>query len=142
MSDTRRTALIIWGAMTTGVTLFAAIAAWLAAQHDWRPPPGLDQVVLVFGALLLAVTAGAFFFPLRLVKGAAVEAAALQRTLVGSALAEGACFVGLVGLLVTYDVRLLAATAVPFLLLLSRLPSEGRWESLSEGGEPPSTGVQ
>jgi hypothetical protein len=138
VSDLQRTALVMWGAMTMGVGLFAGVAAFLAAQHDWRPPPGSDQILLVFGALLLAVTAVAFFFPLRSLKGGQAEALALRRTIVGSALAEGACFMGLVGVLVVYDPRLLGATAVPFLLLLSRMPSDSRWQSIADGGEPPS----
>lgn len=141
MSDTRRAAMVIWGGMTMGVALFASVAAFLAAQHGWQPPPGADQMVPPFAAVLFALTALALFFPLRRLKGGAAEALALRRTLIGGALAEGACLFALVTVIVTYDVRLLGATAVPFLLLLTRIPSEGRWENLGDGGEPPSTQV-
>ncbi len=117
-----------------------AVAAFLAAQHGWRAPAGTEQLALVFGAVQLALTAVGLLFPFRILKGRDPEALGRLRNILGCALAEAACLPGLVALIVTYDVRLLVTTTAPLLLLLTRMPSESRWEKLTDPGETPMTG--
>lgn len=133
--------MIMWGAMVFGLLAFAAIVAVLSRAPGSRSSMAAADarlIVLATGtlALVLAVTAVVVPRLLRLPPAGDAEATARQRLLIGWAIAESGSLAALTGALATSDLRLLGAALVPFLVLLSQVPSEARWQELV--GEPDS----
>ncbi len=124
----RRTALAIWGTMVVGATAFIGMAYVFALGKV-----GLDPAILeTLGGMALALAVLALVLPRRFPAGGDPGKRAGTRVLVGGAIAEGGALIGAVGLLVSGDLRVLAALAVPYLVLLAQFPSEARWSALGE----------
>ena len=128
----RRTALIIWGALFAGVVIFAAVAT-VVGPNFW-PQGGQIADLLAWVALGMALVMlpVSRVVPSRIkaTPGAPPEALAVARTIVASALNEGAgLFAGIAWML---GGRTLALVALAIALsgLLLAFPSTARWQRL------------
>lgn len=136
----RRTAVIIWGALLAGVIGFSVVAA-VAGPNVRRGATGegLGQVLgAVAACMALTCLVVSIALPPRLRRfpaGTPPDGVALTRTIVASALNEGAALFAVVAWMVTGSPWPLAALAVSLAGLLLAFPSQGRWARL--GGSVP-----
>jgi hypothetical protein len=128
----RRTALIIWCALFAGVVVFAVVAT--AVGPGFWPQGGevADLLAWVALGMALVVLPVSRLLPSRMkaMPGASADALAVARTIVASALNEGAgLFAGIAWML---GGRMLALVALAIALsgLLLAFPSAARWQRL------------
>jgi hypothetical protein len=132
-----RSTQIIVGALASGVTLFAAVAAAVGPLGDPPTPValGLDAIALAALVVTLTTVPVAFFLPARLVEEARdrpipqrLQAFRTSRIL-GAALTEGPALLWCVAMLLSGNRWFLAPIALLIALLLLHLPSAEGFEN-------------
>ncbi len=131
-TSARRTALIIWGALSAGVVIFALVATAVGPRF-WPQGQEIGDVLasLALGmALVMLPVSRVVPSQIKPTPGATPNALAISRTIVSSALNEGAgLFAGIAWML---GGRMLALVALAISLagLLLAFPSAARWQRL------------
>lgn len=135
----RRTAVVVWAALTGGLVLFTAVATRM-------PPTRADGGRLA--AVLFPAVAGvavvfvllSWLLPGRIRPGGAVvtpDQLALSRSVVACALCEGPALFAVVGLMLTRAPAMLLPFALSAGALLAHYPGRSRWERLGADARPP-----
>lgn len=138
---TRRTGLVVWGALLAGLVLFAGVAGYVGPNVQRRGAAEVERLGEIFlylaggmSALMLLLS---FVIPARVrtAPQAGPDALAMSRTIVASAANEGPALFCIVAWMTTGNPWLAAPFALSILGLLLAFPSEARWARL--GGAPP-----
>ncbi len=142
----RRTAVVIWAALVSGVAVFTAVALLVPLGRPSDPELATVILMVALGMALLSVGLSVWL-PRRIRPGGAVvtpDQLALTRTVIAGSLCEGPALFALVGLMIARDVSLLLPYALSLAALLGHFPGAARWERLGAGaaggGAPPPDG--
>jgi hypothetical protein len=128
----RRTALIIWCALFAGVVAFAVVAT-VAGPNFWQQGGEIADVLAgVAVAMALVCLPVSRLLPSRVkaMPGAQPEALALARTIIATALNEGAGLFAGVAWMLGGRMLALVALAISMAGLLLAFPSAARWQRL------------
>lgn len=135
---TRRTALIIWSALVAGVATFGIVGTVVGpgVRRNGAAPELLVWVSLGLTAVTF-VLSRVLPGKLQMVPGATPDAMAVSRTIVASALNEGAALFAIIVWMIGGYVVVLIPLAISVVGLLLAFPSETRWQALTaDPGQP------